>query len=432
MSLEELMTTEEIMHIQERRKYLRMMQARYFPADRQGRGHLLDEMEKMTGLDRKVLIRLMHSDLQRQPRRRERGSVYGAAVQDAIQIIAETLDYPCAERLTPGLAPTARQLAAHGELEVPPELEAQLEQVSISTVKRLVGRRTQDQPRLRQAGRATQHPLTEGIPMLILPWDEPVPGAFEIDLVHHCGPSTDGNYVHTLQWIDITTGWSERAAVLGRSFLVMQDGFTRILFRLPFRTRILHPDNGAEFLNYHLLRFARQVLPDVQIARSRPRHKNDNRFVEQKNSSLVRAYLGQARLDTVAQTCALNGIYDQLWLYNNFFQPVLRLQAKESLPIASGGYRTKYHYDPARTPLERLCATGVLVPARREQLESLYDQTNPRLLRQAIYDALEQLWALPGAVPGQPEDVHRTLYTVSQPADVVPVTLSFELTTPSR
>jgi hypothetical protein len=432
MSLEELMTTEEIMHIQERRKYLRMMQARYFPTDRQGRGQLLDEMEKMTGLDRKVLIRLMHSDLQRQPRRRERGSVYGAAVQDAIQIIAETLDYPCAERLTPGLAPTARQLAAHGELAVPPELAAQLEQVSISTVKRLVGRRTQDQPRLRQAGRATQHPLTEGIPMLILPWDEPVPGAFEIDLVHHCGPSTDGDYVHTLQWIDITTGWSERAAVLGRSFLVMQNAFTRILARLPFPPRILHPDNGAEFLNYHLLRFVRQELPEVQLARSRPRRKNDNRFVEQKNSSLVRAFLGQARLDTVAQTCALNDIYDQMWLYYNFFQPVLRLQAKESLPTASGGYRIKYHYDEAQTPLERLRATDVLTPARREQLEALYDQTNPRLLRQAIYDALEQLWALPGAVPGQSEDVRRTLYTISPPADVAPVTLSFGLTTSPR
>jgi hypothetical protein len=54
MSPEELMTTEEIMHIHERRKYLRMMQTRYFPADREGRGQLLTEMERMTGLDRKT------------------------------------------------------------------------------------------------------------------------------------------------------------------------------------------------------------------------------------------------------------------------------------------------------------------------------------------------------------------------------------------
>ena len=426
------MTTKKIMNIHERRKYLRIMQDRYFPADRKERGQLLDEMEAMTGLDRKTLIRLMRSALQRRPRRRERGVVYGAAVQDAIQLIAEVLDYPCAERLTPGLAPTARQLAAHGELGLPPELEAQLERVSISTVKRLLGRRAQDQPRLRHAGCPRQHPLTEGIPMLQLPWDELVPGAFEIDLVHHCGPSTAGDYVHTLQWIDITTAWSERVAVLGRSFLVMQNAFTRILFRLPFLVRILHPDNGAEFLNKHLLRFARQVLPDVQITRSRPRRKNDNRFVEQKNSSLVRAYLGQARLDTVAQTCALNRIYDQMWLYYNFFQPVLRLQAKESVPTGNGAYRTKYHYDQARTPWERLCATGVLASPRREQLEALYDRTNPRLLHQAIYDGLEQLWDLPGAIPGQPEDVHRTLYTISQPDELIPVTLSFDLTTLPR
>jgi len=50
-------------------------------------------------------------------------------------------------------------------------------------------------------------------------------------------------------------------------------------------------------------------------------------FVEQKNSSLVRAYLGFDRLDTVAQTLALNALYDHRWLYN-FFQPVMRLVEK--------------------------------------------------------------------------------------------------------
>ena len=38
-------------------------------------------------------------------------------------------------------------------------------------------------------------------------------------------------------------------------------------------------------------------MSGATLSRSRPYQKNDNRHVEQKNSPLVRAYLGFARLD---------------------------------------------------------------------------------------------------------------------------------------
>lgn len=77
----------------------------------------------------------------------------------------------------------------------------------------------------------------------------------------------------------------------------MEEGFRRILARLPFPVLQIHPDNGSEFFN----------------------HKNDNRFVERKKATLVRAYLGYDRLDTVAQTLAINQLYDKMWLYFDFF-----------------------------------------------------------------------------------------------------------------
>ena len=81
-----------------------------------------------------------------------------------------------------------------------------------------------------------------------LPWDIGEPGHFEVDLVHHCGPSTDGEYLHTLQMIDVALGWSERVAVLGRSQRAMEQGFRVIMARLPYPIRQLHPDNGSEFV----------------------------------------------------------------------------------------------------------------------------------------------------------------------------------------
>ena len=147
----------------------------------------------------------------------------------------------------------------------------------------------------------------------------------------------------------------------------------------------------------------------IQLSRSRPYHKNDNRFVEQKNYTLVRAYFGQQRFDTAAQTQALNHIYEQMNRYYNLFQPVLRLSAKEPV-ILNGQYvRSKRRYGAAQTPLTRLCATKTLTAEQQEELECLQQMLNPRSLRQDIYTLINQLRALPNVLPGHYEDVYLTL-----------------------
>jgi hypothetical protein len=102
----------EPMPIEERYPYLRRMQPRYRKASRQAKSRLLDEMMTHTGLHRKSLIRLLNSDLRRQPRQRERGVTYKADVDAALRLIWEALDYVCPRRLTPQLLPTVEQLAA--------------------------------------------------------------------------------------------------------------------------------------------------------------------------------------------------------------------------------------------------------------------------------------------------------------------------------
>src|SRR3990172_1851261 len=95
---------EEKMTVDERRKYVARMRRRYQAADRKGQGALLDEMEKFTGMHRKSLIRLLSApDLSRKARRKQRGRKYGPEVDDSIRVVAESLDYICAERLKPAL-----------------------------------------------------------------------------------------------------------------------------------------------------------------------------------------------------------------------------------------------------------------------------------------------------------------------------------------
>jgi len=228
------MPIEDKMTIDERRKYLHMMRKRYVDAPRKGRTQLLDEMQAVTGMHRKALIRLMKGPLARKGRVKQRGQGYGPEVADALRIIAESLDWLCAERLTPTLGWMAEHLAAHGELETTPELLEALGQISISTVRRRLKHLRQDQRCLPRRGPERANQATRGVPMRRIPWNEPQPGHFETDLVHHCGVSPSGDYVHTLQMIDVATGWSERVAMLGRSYLAMKAGFEHCLKRLPF------------------------------------------------------------------------------------------------------------------------------------------------------------------------------------------------------
>ena len=422
------MSIEERMTIDERRKYLHSMRKRYEQGGRLEQGHLLDEMETITGLHRKTLTRLINGPLVRKQRQQQRGCTYGAEIDDALRVIAESVDYVCAERLTPNLTWLAEHLAAHNELSTTPELLTALAQISVSTVRRRLERIQQDQPHLPRKGPERANQVTRAIPMRRIPWDEAQPGHFEIDLVHHCGCSASGEYVHTLQWIDVATGWSERVALLGRSYRVMEWAFRYILARLPSPILELHPDNGSEFLNQHLIRFFHEQVSGAHLSRSRPYHKNDNRKVEQKNSTLVRALIGYERLDTVEQTCLLNQFYDQMWLYYNFFQPVMHLVEKQVTPITGQLAHVKRRYDQAQTPVDRLCATDAISEADRQRLHSLRDQTNPRQLRQAIYALRDRLFALPAAVPGSSQDVYQTMLmptTLMKGADI-PVALSFE------
>jgi hypothetical protein len=431
------MPNEEKMSVNERRKYLRVVRRRYLKASKLERGRLLDEMEAVTCLHRKSLVRLMSGSLERRPRHKQRGCTYGHELDHPLRVIAETHDYICAERLKPNLVGMVTDLARHGEIEVSPQLLDQLSRISVSTLRRILNRLGQDEPRLPRKGPAQANRVAREIPMKRIPWDEQEPGHFEVDTVHHCGQSSAGHYVQTVQMIDVASGWAEQVATLGRSYLAMEDAFRRILARVPFPVLEIHPDNGSEFLNHHLVRFWKEAVTGVTLSRSRPFHKNDNRFVEQKNATLVRAYLGSARYDTAAQTNAINRLYEKMWLYYNFFQPVMRLKEKTTIPLSPAEgqpSRIKRRYDPAKTPFQRLCDTDAIPEPARRQLQTLRDQTNPRQLHREIHQLLHEISLLPGAVPGQTEDVYETLFTPreSQKGEGITVTLSFERMTALR
>ena len=48
--------------------------------------------------------------------------------------------------------------------------------------------------------------------------------------------------------------------LLGRGYQAMERAFTQVIERLPFAVKELHPDNGTEFFNDHLVRFWKEKV----------------------------------------------------------------------------------------------------------------------------------------------------------------------------
>ena len=96
------MPTEDEMSVNERRKDLQRMKVRSMAAQPGERGHLLTEMEQVTGLPRKSLTRLRQaSSLERKKRVTPRARSSGQEVEPSMVRVWESRDSLCAEPLTP-------------------------------------------------------------------------------------------------------------------------------------------------------------------------------------------------------------------------------------------------------------------------------------------------------------------------------------------
>jgi len=409
------------MTVNERRKYLHNIWGRYIDSSKREKSLLLDEAMKVTGLHWKSILRLLNGHLSRKPRTRNRGKSYGPIVADAVRMIAKSMDYGCAERLKPNLVWMAELLQSHGELRLDDDLREKLTNISVSTIKRIVktSEHRLDKIAFRNAPSKSNSQLKAKIPIKIIPWNVSMPGHFEVDTIHHCGDSAHGIYVYTLQLLDVASGWSEIVPVYGNSFAAMKDGFDYLLARLPFPVLEFHPDNGSEFINKLLLKHWKELVPDLDVTRSKPYRKNDNRFIEENNNSLIRAYVGPSRFDSAAQLATLRELEELLWLYHNCFLPCMRLQEKS---ISAEG-KPKRTFAPAQPPLDLLLASDLPDKSRLKELCEIRKAINPLLLRENIDFCIQRLLALPCLGQLEKVNFYETKLNVKDPS----VTLSFDL-----
>jgi hypothetical protein len=319
--------------------------------------------------------------------------VYSSVVVGALRVAAEASGWLCGKRLAPFLPELVPALEAEGELRLTPADRAQSLAMSAATVdRRLRPFRLQRDPR-NWHGLGTTKPgslLKDQVPVRTsTPWEDQRPGFLEIDLVAHCGTTTEGFYLNTLVGTDVATGWTECVGVRGKSQRAVFAGVESGRARLPMPLLGLDSDNGSEFLNNHLVRYC--TREELTFTRSRPYWKNDQAHVEQKNWSVVRRLIGYGRYESEAALVQLNRVYELLRVWTNFWQPSLKLITKER-DAATG--KTRKKYDTAQTPYRRLLASGVLDEEQERALAATFAASGPAGLRRRLATAVEQLGRL--------------------------------------
>ena len=108
----------------------------------------------------------------------------------------------------------------------------------------------------------------------------------EMDTVAHCGDQLAGDFIYSLDMVEIATGWSEQIAVMGKGEEGIVKAIEAIKQALPFDLKGLDSDTGSEFVNWHMVRWCKEN--NLSFTRSRPYYKNDNAYVEQKNYTHIR------------------------------------------------------------------------------------------------------------------------------------------------
>lgn len=371
-----------------KRELVEAIYPRYLKADRAGKAQILNEFVAATGYHRKYAIRLLKHGPQPKGRKKVgRSKVYQGAVVQALEQIWEICGRICSKRLKPFLPEIIGVLERHQELLLSPEIKALLLRMSRATIDRcLTGARFE-----KAHGLSTTKPgtlLKSAIAVRTwADWDDARPGFLEIDLVAHCGDTTEGTYLNTLTATDIATGWTECLALPNKTQTAVSQAIRDLRQLLPFPLLGLDSDNGSEFINDTLYRYCQ--TEQITFTRSRPYKKNDQAHVEQKNWSVVRHTIGYDRLETEAELALLRAIYVDLRLYVNFFQPVLKLIGK----VQVDG-KTVKQYDQAATPYRRVLASDQVPFEVKARLTNLYIQLNPVLLRQSFDENVARLWKI--------------------------------------
>jgi len=378
------------MNKEAKEQYMETLREQYLKAGKKEKGHILDEYCRNTNMERKYAIKKFSNKVKtkRKGERKPRVQYYDSAVKVALVRMWEIFDYPCGQRLETLLKKETERLVRQSELICSQETVEKLKKMTSATIDRKLVH--EKEVRMLAYRHSKRSPLfCHSVPTKTSSeFDRNLLGQIQIDFVEHCGSSVSGEYVNSLSCVDVSSGWWEGEAVMGKGQERALDGIKNTRERMPFNWLEMHPDNGSNIMNYHVYEYAQKEK--LQFTRSRPYKKNDNCFVEQKNSTHVRKIVGYLRYDSQKEFDLMNELYrGDLRLFKNFFQPIIKLFSKERI---NGKIHKKY--STSKTPYHRIIESNQIGEKQKRSLKKIYESLNPAELKRSIEEKQKMLYKL--------------------------------------
>jgi transposase InsO family protein len=313
----------------------------YERLERAGRGLVHRYLEKMTGLSRAQVTRLIRQYLDgeevkpKQYRRRGFPTEYTRA---DVELLAEVDE--AHETLS---GPATRKLLDRAFYDFGDRRFARLARLSVAHLYRLRRSRTYRRRRVDyQPTRPTAVAIGERRP----PQPEGRPGYLHVDTVHQ-GDLDGTKGVYHINAVDEVTQWEVVGATAQISEAWLLPVLEAMLAQFPFHIRGFHSDDGSEFINHTVAKLLNKLL--VEQTKSRPRHSNDNGLAEAKNGAVIRKHMGYGHI-AAPHAEAMAAFYERHFNpYLNFHRPC---GVPEQVVSAKGKVKKIYRWYP--TPWEIL------------------------------------------------------------------------------
>ena len=374
--------TEVEMSNQAKREYLQAIITRYRAASKVEKSKILDEFATVCDYERKHAITLLSGKyVPHNGKRTGRPRKYPPEILiPHIRFLWFRMGQLSAKRMKKAYD---KWLPAYRENKITPQLKVLLQEMSISTLERILRK-------LRASGETLARGLggtkpvkyfKNQIPIRTLDAEIDRPGHTQADTVAHCGTTLLGQFANTVTLTDIDSTWTEVRAVETKTATVILYALKDLEKTLPFPMLSLNTDSGSEFINHEVAKFClNHNGRSIKFTRSRPYKKNDNCYVEQKNYTHVRELFGYERIEGPLLVHLMNEIYVDYWLpLHNFFIPTFKL--KEKIRIGS---KIKKIYGELQTPYDRLMQSKHLSEYRKELLKKRFEQLDPFVLSEGL------------------------------------------------
>ena len=382
------------MSLSTKKELVKKVKERYLKVNKETKTKILNELCENTELNRNYLIQILSAKIDLDyinPINRKRREKYDGYVIAKLKEIWEIFDYPRGQNLVPMLPEYIEVLEKFKEINFSSEIKERLLTISSSTADRRSRRSKRIKKKKVFSTTKPGSMLKKQIPIKTSSWDEKRAGYGELDLVAHCGNSASGEFINSLTFVDISTGWTESMAVMGKAQIRIKEGLDNIEKRLPFPLKGIDPDNGSEFINWQLYRH--RVEKNIEFTRGGPYKKNDNAHIEQKNWTHVRKLVGYQRLDAEEQLICLNDLYLNEWrLHKNFFIANKKLIAKKR--YGKHKEKIKRKYDIPKTPYQRVIESGALTKTEEDALRSRKFALNPFELKSGLETKLKEFFEM--------------------------------------